>query len=254
MQDHMDIELQDDFRSLVESHYQKRLNMTGSYSIRAFARHLDIDSSLLSKMLRGTRPFTPAIIKKTCERLDLDPYLAAKFTKPLLSDKRWQELSEEQTCEVSQWYHFAIISLLETEKAFPSIQKISKRLGISMDQTRSAIRILKRNSIIRENKSGELVFSPKFVSNSNLRHTSEQKMNLQRQFFELAARSIQKTDIEKRQHSGLTVAIDPDLIPELKVRIKEFCCEINDFIDKKKSKKKEVYQMSVGLFPLSEDI
>lgn len=68
-----------DFRQFLEDELARRTQNSPRYSLRAFARHLDVDSSFLSKILNGKRTVTVRTIRMFGERLNLTPDELQKF-------------------------------------------------------------------------------------------------------------------------------------------------------------------------------
>ena len=68
-----------DFRQFLEDELARRTQSSPRYSLRAFARHLDVDSSFLSKILNGKRTVTVRTIRMFGERLNLQPEELQKF-------------------------------------------------------------------------------------------------------------------------------------------------------------------------------
>ncbi|MGZ3843673.1 MAG: DUF4423 domain-containing protein [Bdellovibrio sp.] len=62
-----------DFRQYLEDELARRSQSYPRYSLRAFARHLEVDSSFLSKILNGKRTVTMRTIRMFGERLNLNP-------------------------------------------------------------------------------------------------------------------------------------------------------------------------------------
>ncbi|WP_413582557.1 DUF4423 domain-containing protein [Bdellovibrio sp. HCB288] len=60
-----------DFRQFLEEELARRSQNYPRYSLRAFARHLEVDSSFLSKILNGKRTVTMRTIRMFGERLNL---------------------------------------------------------------------------------------------------------------------------------------------------------------------------------------
>ncbi|WP_413558615.1 DUF4423 domain-containing protein [Bdellovibrio sp. HCB209] len=60
-----------DFRQFLEDELARRSQNYPRYSLRAFARHLEVDSSFLSKILNGKRTVTMRTIRMFGERLNL---------------------------------------------------------------------------------------------------------------------------------------------------------------------------------------
>lgn len=55
--------------------------------------------------------------------------------------------------------------------------------------------------------------------------------------------------IQDRDQSAVTIAMDTDLLPEVKEKIQKFRRSLANFIDKKSKNKKRVYEMTISLFP-----
>lgn len=68
-----------DFRKFLEEELARRSQNYPRYSLRAFARHLDVDSSFLSKILNGKRTVTLRTIRMFGERLNLSQDELARF-------------------------------------------------------------------------------------------------------------------------------------------------------------------------------
>ena len=66
-----DVNKKSDFRQFLEDELARRSQNYPRYSLRAFARHLEVDSSFLSKILNGKRTVTMRTIRMFGERLDL---------------------------------------------------------------------------------------------------------------------------------------------------------------------------------------
>lgn len=68
-----------DFRQFLEDELARRSQNYPRYSLRAFARHLEVDSSFLSKILNGKRTVTMRTIRMFGERLNLTPDELQRF-------------------------------------------------------------------------------------------------------------------------------------------------------------------------------
>jgi hypothetical protein len=68
-----------DFRQFLENELNRRTQTIPRYSLRAFARHLEVDSSFLSKILSGKRTVTMRTIRMFGERLNLTSEELSRF-------------------------------------------------------------------------------------------------------------------------------------------------------------------------------
>lgn len=74
-----DVNKNSDFRQYLEDELARRSQNYPRYSLRAFARHLEVDSSFLSKILNGKRTVTMRTIRMFGERLNLSPEELSRF-------------------------------------------------------------------------------------------------------------------------------------------------------------------------------
>lgn len=74
-----DVNKNSDFRQFLEDELARRSQNYPRYSLRAFARHLEVDSSFLSKILNGKRTVTMRTIRMFGERLNLTPDELSRF-------------------------------------------------------------------------------------------------------------------------------------------------------------------------------
>lgn len=74
-----DVKQNSDFRQFLEDELARRSQNFPRYSLRAFARHLEVDSSFLSKILNGKRTVTLRTIRMFGERLNLTPEELSRF-------------------------------------------------------------------------------------------------------------------------------------------------------------------------------
>lgn len=74
-----DVNKNSDFRQFLEDELARRSQNYPRYSLRAFARHLEVDSSFLSKILNGKRTVTMRTIRMFGERLNLTPEELSRF-------------------------------------------------------------------------------------------------------------------------------------------------------------------------------
>ena len=146
-------------------------------------------------------------------------------------------------------YYFAILSLAETEDFIDEPEWISDRLNISINESRKAIDILKKINLLEMNKDGKWQASGnQFSTPSDIANMSIRKNHFQS--LELAKKSLETDDVDSRDFSGVTMAINPQKIPEAKNMIKEFRRILCDFLED--GDQKEIYRLNVQLFGLSK--
>src|SRR5687768_3374796 len=111
-----------DFRLFLQEELVRRIRSKPGYSMRAFARFLGVDSSRLSKMLRGERPIKPHFVEAFGQRVGLSPEKIEAFKNqaevrrarrnPRLPQRPYQQVGMDTFEVISDWQHSAIIELM----------------------------------------------------------------------------------------------------------------------------------------------
>ncbi len=229
-----------------------------SFSLRAYAKKLNISPSALSEILNGKRFISKKLAKNICDKLLLSPE-ESQHVLSLFPDKKSKlgklknnssiQLTIDQFYIISDWYHFAIISLLETEKAKDDPSWIAKRLGIKTQEARTALERLERLEMLeRDNKDKLKPTGTSFCTTDGISNTAIRKSHSQS--LDLAKRSLDEDDVSIRNFSNMTMAIDPQKLPTAKKMINQFQNTLCAFLES--GEKKEVYNISVQLFPITK--
>jgi uncharacterized protein (TIGR02147 family) len=234
-----------DFRAFLTSTLLERCRQNPKYSLRAFARSLNLEPSLLSKLLSGKRAVTPKMAARLTDRLGLAP---AGATVGSADDFRL--LAEDQFRLISEWYHFAILELLQVSGFAFTERNISRALGVSVIEARDAMERLERLGLIGLER-GRWRLLRQRNSTVGSAPSSAALRRQQRQLLEKAIDALEEVDPSLRDQSAITMAIDRRRLPAAKEKIKAFRRELCAFLEGGASRQ-EVYVLSLSLFPVSQ--
>ena len=161
----------------------------------------------------------------------------------------YQNLELDKFEAISDWYHYGILSLVETTDFTPKLSWIANRLNISLAETKSAVERLVRIGILDISSSAwKQVGKPIKVENSTSTVATRKH---QKQILEKAMESLERDAIEIRDMSSMTLAIDPKLVPVALKEIRKFRRKLTKMLESS-SPAKEVYELAVQLFPISK--
>lgn len=225
-----------------------------SFSLRAFSKRLGLSPSVVSEFLNGKRNLSKNMMEKIMDRLEIAPTEREVWIEPqvvselnVATSKR-KLLSTEQFHLISEGIHFSILSLLETDEAPFTIETISSRLGFAKTKVEKAIERLMEFEMVEKLETGHFRFTGvNFSSSDGVSSLGVRKSH--RETLDWAQESLDVDPVELRDFTALTLAVDPELLPEIKTRIRDFMAELSKLADSKP--KKEVYKIAMQVFPLS---
>lgn len=226
------------------------------FSLRAYAKRIGLNPGALSSILNGKRAISRSMALRIAKKLMLDPQETSKLTRAFQKKKGSDQshnldflrITSAQFRVLTEWEHFAILSLMNTSNFQSDSPWISSRLGISISQTNQAIERLLSLGLIIRSSSAKLtrakigIRTSDDVSDISIRRFHDQNLDL-------AKDSLHRDSIEIRDFSATTFAIDPTKIPEAKAIIRNCQDELAALLES--GKQSEVYRFSCQLFPLT---
>ncbi len=242
----------------LRSNFEHKLSRNSQYSMRSYAKYLNLNAPVLSEILKGNRAIPKSKLEAISTKLNLSPKEIALFTQ---SNKNWKTvfnedihsldftLNEEVHFNImAEWEHYAILSLTETKGFKSDIPWIAKKLSISEYRTKVCIDNLLHANLL------ELKNNIYTCTTSGVKTTtdisSEALKKGRKQDLIIAEKAIDEIDVSLRDMSTIVFTLNKKLIPEIKDDIKKFRRKLA-----KKSESipgEEVYKLSVQLFPLTK--
>lgn len=224
-----------------------------SYSLRAYSKRLGISHSAISEMISGKRTITAKAAEKILQGLDKSPEQISQIlnsSKEQTSESKFKSLDMDTYHLIADWHYFAILSLTETEGFQSSELWIAKRLGISIKTATEALQRLQNLGLVeRDSKTKKIKpTGDQFEAVSAVAKPALKKAC--RQNLELAQKALEETQFNERDFTAITLCFDPARMDEAKEQIKKFRRKFCDSMESKK--KKEVYKLTVALFPLTK--
>jgi uncharacterized protein (TIGR02147 family) len=252
-------------QNILLQEFNRRVRVNARYSLRAYARALGLSSGALSEILRGQRPISLKGAVKISKALGLGQAEAKKFYEAVETQKRsalselaWnappprpldrKQLDEDAFHLVSEWYHFAILNLMDCEGFRWQARYIARRLGVSISQAQMAMGLLLRMGLVARQEeqvraSQDFVLSPSGISSAAIR-------KYHRQMLEKASQALELQKVSEREMTGIGFAIDPGKVDQIKKEMADFQDQI--IAKYSKGKKHEVYFLEMALFRITK--
>jgi uncharacterized protein (TIGR02147 family) len=254
-----------EIKSLIKEDFKRKQDLNSRYSMRAYAKYLGMSVATLSKILSGKTKVTPAMLKKIAPKLNLSPQRYNEIADQLrkikktnvnksLENEKIRELQTEEFDLISNWYHLAILQIFNLDSFSQDPKWIANKLGIEKEsKVQEAINRLLKLKLLSYDDEGNLYPIEQFTSILSPTFSSVAMRERQKQVMKLGTIKIDQIDINKRDNSSIVVAVDEELLPEIKERIKKFRRSLGNYIVKKGVKKKAIYELQVNFIPLTEE-
>jgi uncharacterized protein (TIGR02147 family) len=262
-------EMEFDLTQLLRETLENRRQRNSNYSLRALARDLGVAAPRVSRWLSNKEGFSKESALEIALRLGLsvleaENYAIAAESKFARSSKKREKARSElgkktvdyrsiDTREfkvIERWYHFAILSLLETERPEFSNSWIAKRLGISVHEVRQAIERLLSLGMLTRTTSGTLQVTGLYFANpSGIPSSSVRKFH--RQILQKAESALETQTVKDRDFSTLILAVSKSQIDEAREAIKIFRENFEKKFCQETKNRDAVYALGVQFFRLT---
>jgi transcriptional regulator with XRE-family HTH domain len=238
----------EEFRSYLQTEYTRRCQKNPQYSLRSFAKHLEIDPSSLSQFLRKKRNLSDKKMAELGKKLNLNSDDFFKFVARGENDE-YQMIKVDQFSILSEWYHLAICQLSLLQDFRSDAHWIARRLGIQVMQAQAALDRLVRIGWMEE-EDGVFRYVGGNLSTMDHDITTEALRSYQKEMLYKAEDAINYVPLKKRSSTGVTMAISSEKLEQAKAMIGRFRRKISKFLEEGETKD-EVYHIYISLFPLT---
>ncbi|MFL5812761.1 MAG: TIGR02147 family protein [Bdellovibrionia bacterium] len=262
----------DNYRLYLRSVLADRASTNPRYSLRAFAKSLELAPSYLSAVMNGKKSLSPETAYAVAEKLRLDEQEATYFrilaqmeaTKnPALKESLLQraqtlapsvvvnDLSVDQFKMISDWHHYAIFAAVDLSDIEATPERIAKILGLNLAEVQVAVERMIRLEMLEKDAEGRL---KQTISHSRIVSLAPNRAvrSHHRQNLEKAIESIGLQRPDERFMGSETFCIDES-------QFEEFQKLCNQFLDsalalaKKAKTKNQVYHLGVQFFRFSQE-
>lgn len=257
-----------DYRLILREELAVRCDKNPRYSLRAFARDLNLTSSRLSEVLNGRYGLSVEAARKIAMQIGWSPNESDTFcdlvgaeharaakkraearTRLATEASRSQQLALDSFQVIADWYHYAILELTTVRDFNSDVKWIARRIGLNESVVFAAIDRLKRLELLEE-KNGVLQATDEFTWTPN-DIPSDALKKFHKQLLEKAAAAIYVQSVEERNFQHTIMTVNRDQIKNAKEEIRSF---EKKFVARfgASEKKDDVYCLGVTFFRLQE--
>jgi transcriptional regulator with XRE-family HTH domain len=242
-----------DFRAYLQHVLNSRCRENSQYSLRAFAKSLEVEPSALSKILNGKRSITPRMFERLSTRLNLSEseyeYYHPKNAGMNNRKIEVEPVGSDQFHFICDWYHYAILELTQVKGFLPESKWIAQTLGISRSQVEDAVKRLKKMQYLIEDDLGRWHDNSGNLSTTSSPYTTIAFRHLQKQILSMGIEAMDMIPMERRDQSSMTFAINANKLEHAKELFKKFRRELAELLQT--GEKDEVYHFSMSFYPVT---
>jgi uncharacterized protein (TIGR02147 family) len=263
-----------DYRKILKDAYSCRIERNPKYSLRAFARDMDIDPGQLSHIFKGTKnlslqkalsisgkigrtPLEKSLFYHCVELAHTPEGMQAEAIKKKISSTRAGlkdrsvNVSEDEFDTISDWYHFALLELAGVKDFNFDADSAADYLKISKVESVSGISRLLRLGFLE--KIGRFYRKLRPITTTTEIPSIALK-SFHQQMIGKASRALFEQSIDRRYISGITMKLPPEKLIEFKRLINEHEKQIHELARiYRDDPSAEVYQYNTQLFSLKAE-
>lgn len=260
------------YREIIKHEWLQRKRTNPRFSLRSFSLFLGVQPAFLSFVLNGKRNLSDEMTERFIKKLKFTESKAKIFellvkieraASPELKNKLLDALKQidpsrnqqhdllvEDFSLISEWYHFALFMLIDVDGFSWSLPAVAKSLGITQKETVQALENLKHLKLI-EFRPGQR--PKKLQTRIILDHPNDGQSlkNYNLQLLELTRNAIEKPNRDERYIGNEMITLGKSQLPQA-AEIFEECFRKIFSLSQQNLKEKEVYQVAIQLFPLTQ--
>jgi len=258
-----------DYREFFKDKLGQRTQANPQYSLRAFARDLEISPQVLSNVIGGKKNISSEVAIEIARKLGLSEeetsYLhdlveLSKAKSEALreviryrlsryeSNKAFRTLQEDIFSIISDWHHYAILELSFVDDFRSDPVWIAKRLGIAPAVVRKAIERLVRLEILEERHGTLIKTDVNLATTQDVPSAAIRKLTVQ--LLAKAGEALEEQPLADRDFGTMTMAIDSKKLPHAKKMIRRFRRDLMTYLES--GERTEVYSFASQLFRISK--
>jgi len=252
--------------AFLKKQLEDRKRKNSRYSLRAFAQHLQMDPSALSRILLGKQRISLQTAEKISQTLRSNVEEKRLFLSSVALERKTQAESrlaqglEENNLSpkmrtldakvferVDAFLDLAVLEALRLEDCQPQSKWLANRLGMTAGQVEASLSRLQALELVKS-LDGKLVKADNHLATSAPDANAAKHRQYQLQILERAGQSLEARGTEPQTFLSLLMAIDPQKLPVARAMLQSCLSDLSDTLES--GSRQRVYQLAVQLFPV----
>jgi uncharacterized protein (TIGR02147 family) len=264
-----------DYRQFLSEYYLNKKATSKYFSYRYFSQKIGLNSpSFLKAVIEGKRNLTRPMLERFCKALNFKEKESLYFKNlvffnqaktsaekqeyylaltSMVEGVRESLLNSDQFEVFSNWYIPVIrelVCLFDFKNDYSALASLTKP-PIQPIEAKAAVELLLRLNMLERNSDKFTQVSPAMIADSSV--TSLAIRSFTQTMIDRSKEALNSMDKKNRHISGITMGISPETYEVLTSEIEAFKNRIKVIVNNDTASSR-IYQMTLSLFPVSEDV
>lgn len=225
------------------------------YSLRAFAKSLDIHAASLSEFFADKRQFSPKLQRKIIDKLNIAPDKKQHLVDVVENHAKTPADAERIQIDTDSYHlvvdpiYYSILCLIETKDFVEDYAFMARRLKRKTKEIKEAMERLERVGYIKRSEKKLTVGEAHLMTTDDIANMCLRLRHAEN--LDNAKEALLNLEVDKRYFRFETLAISTEEMPEFKKAANEFFNKIV-LLSQKSKNKNEVYEFCFNFFPRSD--
>ena len=252
------------YLNVLEEEFNNRKRVNTRYSLRAFARYLNLPSAVLSEIFRQKRGIPKKSAPQIADKLGLNTVEKDVFVNSVKSRKAAVVCSLEASQQkdyyriienrkydrfFAEWEHGLVFTLVRARQGKFDLNWLEEKSRLSREQIDESIALLEELELISKLEDGNYQINESYLA-STRDVPSKALRTFHHSMLHMGHEKLDRIPIDKRFFGASTFAINISHVEELKNLIRNFKKELVKIANCNKGE--DVFQLNIQLFPLSK--
>lgn len=247
--------------SLLKKELQTRQEKNVRYSLRSFAKLLDVDGSFLSKVMQGKKYPSEETFRQWGARLGLsESEIVDLWTRQKQARKTQKSnisvftpLAYEVFEKHYEWYYPILLEYLALSSGPRQLEVASEQLAVPLSEIKIAVSNMLALGILEKSEPEQGPYRRARLSSTySLNLTSDRLRGMQLIYLEKASKAIHEVPVTRRENTTVTLALDEEDILAVREILRNARQKVAKVVIDKNKPRRSVYNVTMALYPVLE--
>lgn len=231
---------------------EQRRQVNPRYSLRGYARHLNVSAATLSLILRGNQKWqlskdrAAEILERTSAPTCEKARILSLMGKVPSRERKSLDVSEREL--LTDWVYLAVLAAHDLPPLLRTPEKIGEKMGIGTERVREVIDQLLRKGLLRLSQEGVYERNPEHLQAGD-GPPSDVVREHHKSNLKLSCRAVDEIPAEQRDFTSMTFVGSSKDMELLRKEIRDFHERLISLMNRSQDNT-EVYRLTIGLFPI----